>query len=130
MRSAVRPSAFLAKRGIELWPKRLDAEPLEMGMSRHLGRRDEAHVPEPARIVVGDGGTGLGLDDDMVVGRIVAGRMGELAELGAVGAARHRDREAPGHAEVDRQHLARVEMAEDVLGAPLEPLDRPPLEAL
>ena len=66
----------------------------------------------------------------MVVFGVVAVLVRELAELGSLspqagrGSARQLHAEPSGHAEVHREHLAAVEMDEDVLGAALQPLDR------
>ena len=94
-----------------------------MRMGGKTIRLDEAHVAEPPGVVIGDGRAGLGFENDMVVCRIAACVVRELSELGAISAARNGNREAPRHAQVNRQHLGGVEMGQDVFGPALQPID-------
>ena len=176
---AARPSRQIG-RG-EVIAQRLDAEPGEIRVRVELARRDERHVAEAARVVVGDDRPARHREHEVVVLGVAAVLVGVLAELdsaaagthraanaehalpppcgggargggiaarsrwlpppltpphkgegnsGGVGRLRQLHAEPAGHAEVHGQHLAVVEMDEDVLGAPVEPLDRAPREPL
>ena len=89
----------------------LGAEAGEQRVGVEHGRRHEVDQAEAAGVVEGEAGAVVEVEDDVVVlfGRRV--RVVEDADRGAG------DEDAAGHAEVDDQRLAAVEVGEEILGA-------------
>ncbi len=100
---------FIAERfGAKVFQQRLGVEPVT---------RDELHRSEPARIVKGYARAGRHMEDDVIVGDV-------LAPLVIIAADRFvrfvKDMKRAGHAEMHDQHVAGRQIGKQIFGAPTE----------
>ncbi len=112
------------RRGVHLVAQGLEPEVFQQRMGLALLWREQHHVAEAARIVVGDAGAACEMKDHVIMGRIAPARDVRLADGLAV-----IDAKGAAHAEMHEQRRAIVEPGEQILAAPLQRLDTLPFEA-
>ena len=108
------PKGLREKRRVERLLQRFDAEPLEELVAVELARGDEQHEAETARVVIGDAGAVLHVEDDMIMRGALVARMVEKPRQRPV------HPKGAAHAQMHDERLPGLEVRQQILRAPTQ----------